>query len=378
MNGYDVLMVERDEAGAVRGRDTVAGILDGAQRRGRLSEAERAARRFETGTDFEVLSAADLVVEAAFEDMGVKKEIFARLDRTTRAGAVLATNTSYLDVDEIARATSRPEDVVGLHFFSPAYVMRLLEVVVGERTAADVVATAFTFGKALGKVCVPAGVADGFIGNRIFIAYRRSADVMMEDGASPYAIDRALVNWGFPMGPYQAGDFAGQDIGWATRKRRAATRDPAERYVRIPDLVCERGWFGRKTGRGFYRYDENSKSGEPDDEILALVAEERARKGITPRDFTEEEIVRRILCTMINEGARAVDDGTARRPADVDVVMVNGYGFPRFRGGPMKAADLTGLPQILEDLRGFAADDPTAYAPARLIEERVKSGRSLV
>jgi 3-hydroxyacyl-CoA dehydrogenase len=180
------------------------------------------------------------------------------------------------------------------------------------------------------------------------------------------------------MGPYQAGDFAGQDIGWATRKRRAATRDPAERYVRIPDLVCERGWFGRKTGRGFYRYDENSKSGEPDDEILALVAEERARKGITPRDFTEEEIVRRILCTMINEGARAVDDGTARRPADVDVVMVNGYGFPRFRGGPMKAADLTGLPQILEDLRGFAADDPTAYAPARLIEERVKSGRSLV
>lgn len=378
MNGYDVLMVERDEAGAVRGRDAVSGILDGAQRRGRLSPEARAARRFEAGTDYEALAAADLVVEAAFEDMGVKKDVFSRLDRVAREGAVLATNTSYLDVDEIARATRRPEDVVGLHFFSPAYVMRLLEIVIGERTAADVTATAFAFGKALGKVCVPAGVADGFIGNRIFIAYRRAADIMMEDGASPYEIDAALREWGFPMGPYEAGDFAGQDIGWATRKRRAALRDPAERYVRIADLVCERGWFGRKTGRGFYRYPEGAPRGEPDEEVLALVTEERASKGIVPRDFTKEEIVRRIVCTMVNEGARAVDDGTARRPSDVDVVMVNGYGFPRFRGGPMKAADLAGLPQILDDLLRFAVDDPAAFTPAGLIEERVAAGLTLV
>lgn len=378
MNGFDVVMVERDEAGAVRGRDAVSGILDGAQRRGRLTDEARAALRFTAGSDYEALRDADLVVEAAFEDMGVKKEIFARLDRVARKGAVLATNTSYLDVDEIARATGRPGDVVGLHFFSPAYVMRLLEVVIGNATAPDVVATAFTFGKALGKVCVPAGVADGFIGNRIFIAYRRSADIMMEDGASPYEIDSALVEWGFPMGPYQAGDFAGQDIGWATRKRRAATRDPAERYVRIPDLVCERGWFGRKTGRGFYRYPEGAKAGEPDEEVLALIAEERARKGITPRNFTKDEIVRRILCTMINEGARALDDGTARRASDIDVVMVNGYGFPRFRGGPMKTADIAGLPAILKDLQTFAADDPAAYAPARLLVDRAGRGMSLV
>ena len=378
IGGHDVLMVERDEAGAIRGRDAVNGILDGAVRRSRLAPEARAARRFEAGTDMATLSEADIIIEAAFEDMGVKKDIFARLDRVARPGAVLATNTSYLDVDEIARATSRPQDVIGLHFFSPAYVMRLLEVVIGAQTAADTVATAFAFGKGLGKVAVPSGVADGFIGNRIFLAYRRSADIMMEDGASPYAIDRALVNWGFPMGPYQAGDFAGQDIAWATRKRRAATRDPSERTVRIPDLICERGWFGRKSGRGFYLYPEGAATGEPDEAVLAIVDDERRRKGIAPRNFTEDEIVRRVLCTMVNEGARAVDDGTARRPSDVDAVMVNGYGFPRFRGGPMKAADIAGLPEILADLERFAADDPVAYTHSSLIEERVRWGTSLV
>ncbi|MBJ3777478.1 3-hydroxyacyl-CoA dehydrogenase NAD-binding domain-containing protein [Acuticoccus mangrovi] len=378
LSGYDVTMVERDDEGAARGRATVEGVLDGSVKRGRLSADKRANMAFSAGSDFADLADCDLVIEAAFEDMAVKKELFGRLGEVARADAVLATNTSYLDVDEIAAASGRAGDVVGLHFFSPAYVMKLLEVVVGEKTAPDVVATAFTVAKRLGKIAVWSGVGDGFIGNRIFLAYRRTADIMMEDGASPYDIDRALVAWGLPMGPYQAADFAGQDIGWATRKRRAATRDPNERYVAIADKVCERGWFGRKTGRGFYLYPEGAKSGVPDPEVLALIEEERRAKGIVPRNFTDEEIVNRILCTMVNEGARAVDAGVARQASDVDVVMVNGYGFPRFRGGPMKAADIAGLPGILDDLKRFAADDATAFAPARLIEECVAAGRPLV
>ncbi|MEM8853749.1 MAG: 3-hydroxyacyl-CoA dehydrogenase NAD-binding domain-containing protein [Pseudomonadota bacterium] len=376
--GYRVQMVERDEAGAARGAATVEQALDGAQKRGRLSPDKRAALSFAAGAHMGTLATADLIIEAAFEDMAVKKDLFRSLDEVAKAGAVLATNTSYLDVNEIAAATNRPGDVVGLHFFSPAYIMKLLEVVVADKTAPDVVATAFAVAKRLGKIGVWAGVADGFIGNRIFTAYRRTADIMMEDGASPYDIDRALVAWGLPMGPYATGDLAGQDIGWAARKRRAPTRDPNERHVRIADLICENGWFGRKTGRGFYRYEEGAKTGAPDEEVLALIEAERARKGVTPRTFSDEEIVRRVIATMVNEGARACEEGIARQPSDVDVVLVNGYGFPRFRGGPMKAADLMGLDTLLSDLKRFAEDDATAFTPSKLIEEAVANGRSLV
>lgn len=376
--GYRVQMVERDADGAARGAATVEKALDGAQKRGRLSEEKRAALSFDAGADMGALSSADLIIEAAFEDMAVKQDLFRTLDQVAKDGAVLATNTSYLDVNEIAAATSRPDDVVGLHFFSPAYIMKLLEVVVADKTAPDVVATAFAVAKRLGKIGVWAGVADGFIGNRIFTAYRRTADIMMEDGASPYDIDRALVAWGFPMGPYATGDLAGQDIGWAARKRRAPTRDPNERYVRIADLICENGWFGRKTGRGFYRYEEGARTGTPDEEVLALIQKERADKGIKARPFSDEEIVRRVIATMVNEGARACEEAIARQPSDIDVVLVNGYGFPRFRGGPMKAADLMGLQTLLTDLNRFAKDDATAFTPSRLIEKAVADGRSLV
>jgi 3-hydroxyacyl-CoA dehydrogenase len=379
LSGYAVTIVERDAAAAERGRKAVAAVLDGAEKRGRLTAEARAGMVFRTSTDYADLALADLVIEAAFEDMDVKRDIFRRLDAVAKPGAVLATNTSYLDVDAIAAVTERPGDVVGLHFFSPAYIMKLVEVVIAAETAPEVTATAFAVAKRLGKIAVPSGNADGFIGNRIFTAYRRTADILMEDGASPYAIDAALRAWGLPMGPYEAGDLAGQDIGWAARKRRAPTRDPAERYVRIPDLVCERGWFGRKTGRGFYRYPEGAKTGEPDDEVLALVAAERERRGISPRDFAPEEIVRRVLLTMVNEGARALEAGIARRASDIDVVLVNGYGFPRFRGGPMKAAEGIGdAAAVLDALSALAREDPVAFRPSGWIEAMAGKGLTLL
>src|SRR6185369_2374182 len=241
-----------------------------------------------------------------FEEMAVKHAVFAELDRVCKPGAVLATNTSYLDIDAIAAGVSRPQDVIGLHFFSPANIMKLLEIVVPARVAADVVATAFELAKKLRKVPVRAGVCDGFIGNRILAKYRQAADAMMEDGASPYEIDEAVRAFGYPMGPYQVTDLAGGDIGWATRKRKAATRDPKARYVQIPDRICERGWFGQKTGRGYYLYPEGARTGTPDPEVLAIIDQERQRAGVQPRRFSSDDILRRYLAAMVNEGANVV------------------------------------------------------------------------
>ena len=250
-----------------------------------MSEEERTARmaRWQGAITYNALDEADLIIEAVFEDMDVKLAVFAELDRVARPGAVLATNTSYLDINRIARATRGPADVLGLHFFSPANIMKLLEVVAGQSTSPDTVATGFELARRLGKTPVRAGVCDGFIGNRILAVHRQAADLMMQDGASPYEIDAAVRAFGYPMGPYQMADLAGGDIGWATRKRRAATRDPALRYVRIPDLLCERGWFGQKSGRGFYLYPDGARQGEPDPEVLALIDEERRRAGGSPR-----------------------------------------------------------------------------------------------
>src|SRR4030095_8859602 len=258
--------------------------------------------------------------------MTVKKAVFAQLDRVCKPGAVLATNTSYLDIDEIAASISRPQDVLGLHFFSPANIMKLLEIVVPRNVTADVVASGFELAKKLKKVPVRAGVCDGFIGNRILATYRLAADYMMEDGASPYQIDKAVRDFGVPMRPSQVSDLAGGDIGWATRKRKAATRDPRARYVHIADRLCERGWFGQKTGRGFYRYPQGASNGTPDPEVAALIDEERVKAGITPRTFTEEEIIRRYLAAMINEGAKVVHERIALRPLDVDVTLLYGHG----------------------------------------------------
>ncbi|MDH6150855.1 MULTISPECIES: 3-hydroxyacyl-CoA dehydrogenase NAD-binding domain-containing protein [Paraburkholderia] len=374
--GLPVTLIERDEAALARGRAHIDKVYDGLIARGRLTAEKKAATmaRCSGSTSYDALAHADLVIEAVFEDLDVKKAVFAELDRVCKSGAVLATNTSYLDIDAIATSISRPADVIGLHFFSPANIMKLLEVVVPKQVSADVVATAFELAKKLRKTPVRAGVCDGFIGNRLLAVYRAAADALMEDGASPYQIDAAVRAFGLPMGPFQVVDLAGGDIGWAARKRRAATRDPNARYVQIADRLCERGWFGQKTGRGFYLYPEGSRGGTPDPEVEAIIDAERARAGITPRSFTDEQIMRRYLAAMINEGANVVHEGIALRPLDVDVTLLYGYGFPRYRGGPMKYADSVGLPTILADIREFAKEDPLFWRPSPLLVDLVERG----
>ncbi|MBD8655783.1 enoyl-CoA hydratase/isomerase family protein [Oxalobacteraceae sp. CFBP 13730] len=378
--GLPVTMIERDDEALARGRKHVEKVYDGLIAKGRITPDAKDATmaRFNGSTWYDALAQADLVIEAVFEDMAVKHAVFAELDRVCKPGAVLATNTSYLDIDQIAAAISRPQDVVGLHFFSPANIMKLLEIVVPAKVADDVVATAFDLAKKLRKVPVRAGVCDGFIGNRILAVYGQAAHAMMEDGASPYQIDKALRDFGYPMGPFQVSDLAGGDIGWATRKRRAPTRDPRARYVQIADRLCERGWFGQKTGRGYYLYPDGARVGTPDPEVEAIIEAERARAGAlsgkAPRSFSDAEIVRRYLAAMINEGANVVHQKIALRPLDVDVTFVHGYGFPRYRGGPMQYADTVGLPTILADIREFAQEDPLFWQPSPLLVELVDKG----
>ena len=357
--GLSVVLVERDEASLGAGRDRLADLLAEALKRGKLSSARHAdivADRLLATVEMAALAEADLVVEAVFESMQVKQDVFRALDRVAKPGAVLATNTSYLDVARIAAVTTRPTDVIGLHFFSPAHVMKLLEIVVPTTAGPDAVATGFALAKRLGKLGVWAGNAEGFIGNRILSAYRRAADQMVEDGASPYAVDDAFRDFGFPLGLYAMQDMAGLDIGWATRKRLAPTRDPAERYVAISDRICERGWLGRKTGCGYYLYE--GKSVAPNPEVEGIVADERRAKGIRARTFTSAEIQERILLAAVNEAAKILDAGVALRAGDIDVVMVNGYGFPRWRGGPLQAANAAGLSWIQARLEALQTGDP--------------------
>ncbi|WP_439587138.1 3-hydroxyacyl-CoA dehydrogenase NAD-binding domain-containing protein [Hydrogenophaga sp.] len=375
--GLPVTMVERDAEAIARGQANVEKVYDALVSKGRMSEAGKSAvmARYTPSTRYEDVRDADLVIEAVFEDIETKKAVFKELDRVCKPGAVLGTNTSFLDIDAIAASISRPQDVIGLHFFSPANVMKLLEIVVPAKASAEVVATAFDLARKLRKTPVRAGVCDGFIGNRIMAVYKQAVDGIMEDGASPYEIDEALRGFGYPMGTFQVADLAGGDIGWATRKRRAATRDPRARYVHVADRLCERGWFGQKTGRGFYLYPQGARTGQPDPEVLAILDEERDKKGIIPRKFTPEEIVRRYMAAMINEGARVVEEGIALRPLDVDVTFLAGYGFPRYRGGPMKYADMVGLDTVLADLQEFSREDPLFWKPAALLERLVAEGK---
>ncbi|ASW07466.1 3-hydroxyacyl-CoA dehydrogenase NAD-binding domain-containing protein [Rhizobium sp. 11515TR] len=336
--GFRVIGVEQTIDAADKGRERIAGLLDKAMQSGRLDAAGREDRlsRLTITADMQQLTQADLVIEAVFDDLTVKTDLFQRLDAIVRADAILATNTSYLDPDAIAAATKLPERVVGLHFFSPANIMRLLEVVKCKNTAPDVLATALTLAKRLGKLPVVSGVTEGFIGNRIFSAYRREAEYMVEDGASPQEIDAALEAYGFPMGPFAVFDMAGLEIAWARRKRQAATRDPAERYVVIADRLCEAGRFGQKTGRGWYAYPNGKRTVDP--EVTAMIEAARAEKGIVPKSFTAEEIVSRLLKAMVDEGEALLAEGIAARASDIDLVMINGYGFPASKGGPMFAA----------------------------------------
>lgn len=369
--GFEVIMIERDAEALEIGGRRVESLFADMIAKGRLGARDRgeAMARFSGGCDYALLGGADLVVEAVFEDLEAKRSVFERLDSACKPGAVLATNTSYLDIAMLAGATKRPADVIGLHFFSPAHIMRLLEIVVPAATASDVVATAFALARRLGKVAVRAGVCDGFIGNRILARYREAADHMVEDGASPYQVDRALRAFGFAMGPFEVSDLAGGDIGWTARKRRAPTRDPLARYVRIADQICERGWYGRKTGRGWYGYTAGSGKGVEDPDVMRIVEEARRAAGITPRAFSDDEIVARYLAAMINEGANVLADGIARRPSDIDVALFNGFGFPRFRGGPMHHADSVGLNTVLSDIETFAQRDPLFWKPSPLLRE---------
>ena len=379
LSGLQVVLLEMNAEAAEAARGRIEGNLSGALKRGKIDQAKFEAltqKALTLAVDYDALAEVDLVIEAVFENMDVKKDVFAKLDAVCKPGAVLATNTSYLDIDEIAATTSRPGDVIGLHFFSPAHVMKLLEIVVADKTAIDVVATGFALGKRLGKISARAGVCDGFIGNRILKHYREAADHMVLDGATPYQVDNALTAFGFAMGPYAVSDLAGLDIGWATRKRLAPTRDPRERIPTYADKLCEGGNFGQKTGKGFYIYEGGKRAGVPNPDALSFIEAERADRGITPRDFTDDEIQRRYMAAMVNEGARVLEEGIARRPLDIDMVFVFGYGFPRFFGGPMKWADIQGLPALLDDIRRFAEEDDFFWKPAPLLEKLVAEGKS--
>ncbi|MCY1668670.1 3-hydroxyacyl-CoA dehydrogenase NAD-binding domain-containing protein [Rhizobium sp. SL86] len=333
--GYAVIGLDQTAEAATTGRERILGIIEKSVASGRLSREAadaQASRLSVTAVDAD-LADADLVVEAVFDDLNVKIDLFRRLDAVLRPEAILATNTSYLNPDEIAAATAIPQRVLGLHFFSPAHIMRLLEVVRCAKTAPDVLATGLAFAKRLKKLAVVTGVTEGFIGNRIFSAYRREAEFLIEDGALPHEIDAALENFGFPMGLFAVYDMAGLEIAWARRKRQAATRDPADRYVPIADRLCELGRFGQKAGRGWYAYPDGKRQVDP--QVTALIEACRAEKGITPQTFSGEEILNRLLSAMAAEGRALLAEGIAARESDIDLVMINGYGFPAHKGGPM-------------------------------------------
>ena len=380
LSGLSVVMLEMSPEAAQAAKDRIAGNLQGALKRGKIDQAgfeHLTEKALTLATEYDALAGADLIIEAVFEEMAVKKEVFRKLDAVAKPGAVLASNTSYLDIDEIASVTSRPADVLGLHFFSPAHVMKLLEVVVGEATAPEVAATGFALGKRLKKIAVRSGVCDGFIGNRILSTYRTAADHMVLDGASPYQIDKVMTDFGFAMGPFAVADLAGLDIGGAVRKRKRAEGLPeGARDSTYVDKLCEDGHFGQKTGTGFYIYEAGKRAGVPNPQVDDLIAAERAEQGITPQDFSDDDILRRYMAAMVNEAAKVVGEGIARRPLDVDMVLLFGYGFPRFNGGPLKWADMVGLEGLLSDIKAYAETDPHFWTPAPLLEQLVAEGRT--
>jgi len=355
--GYDVLLLEQDAAALERGAGRIHAHYDSRVKGGKTKPAVAAAceARLSTSLDWPRISEADLVIEAVFEEMGIKQQVFQRIDTLARPGAVLASNTSYLDLDAIAAATSRPQDVIGLHFFSPANVMKLVEIVRGEASAPDALATGLAVGRKLKKLPVLTGNAFGFVGNRLYAAYRRQCEFMVEEGASPEQVDAALEAFGFAMGQFAVADLSGLDIAWRMRQAQAATRDPAARYVHIADRLCEAGRLGRKTGAGYYRYPEGTSRQQVDPAVVELIAKARSDKGITPRELGAEEIQRRVMLTLVNEAALLLAEGVAERATDVDVVLVNGYGFPRWEGGPVFWACDRGAEALRADLEELAA-----------------------
>jgi len=376
--GMPVSLVEADQASLERGVARMVSIYDGQVKKGKLGASERDHRLglLRPTLSYEAIGQADVVIEAVFESMEVKRGVFVALDRVMKPGAILATNTSTLDVDAIAGFTRRPSDVLGLHFFSPANVMRLLEIVRGRATAPEVLATALRLGKALRKVAVVSGVCDGFIGNRMLEGYTRQAWYLVEEGAAPQQIDRAVQAFGFAMGPFRVGDLVGHDVSLAIRQRRRAER-PGYLCSILPDKLCRLGRLGQKTGGGWYDYPEGPRRPVPSTVVEELITSHRAELAVTPRRIDDSEIVDRLVYALVNEGARILEEGIAARASDIDVVYLTGYGFPPTRGGPMFHADQVGLDQVLRRVQEFARNphgDPTFWTPAPLLERLVESG----
>jgi 3-hydroxyacyl-CoA dehydrogenase len=378
--GIPVTLLEAKQEALDRGVAGIAKQYEGAVAKGKL-KAEDAGKRIALITpslDYAAAAKADLVIEAVFEDLAVKKSVFRALDAVMKRGAILATNTSTLDVDRIAAFTKRPGDVLGMHFFSPANVMKLLEVVNGKKTRADVLATVITLARRIGKTAVVAAVCDGFIGNRMINKYSQQALLLLEEGASPQQVDRALEQFGFAMGPFRMSDLAGNDISWHIRKRHYEEH-PKLRRMRIADRVCELGRFGQKTGLGWYRYEPGKRDAIPDPLIDKIIDEERKALKIVPRKIPDAEIVDRLVYALVNEGARILEEGIAQRASDIDVVYLAGYGFPLQRGGPMFHASLVGLDLVVRRMQEFAANkhgEPEFWKPARLIVRLAAAGKT--
>ena len=369
--GIPVTLIETTQEQIDKGHARVRDTYGFSVKRGSMTEAVREQRMalITPAVGLAAAAEADIVIEAAFEEMGVKREIFGALDTIAKPGAILASNTSYLDLAEIAAVTSRPADVLGMHFFSPANVMKLLEIVRPAGVANDVVATAIGLGRKLGKVPVVVGNCFGFVGNRLLEARTRAAERLLVAGALPHEVDAALTGFGFKMGPFAMSDLAGNDISWRSRKARGKS-------AAVADAICERGWFGQKSGRGYYRYPEGARAGQRDPEVEALIAEVSASKGVTRRSFTTDEILARLLDPMVNEGARILDEGIATRASDIDTVWLNGYNWPAWRGGPMHWAGTVGLDVIVKRLEQQAAESGDAsLEPAPLLRRLAAEGK---
>jgi 3-hydroxyacyl-CoA dehydrogenase len=378
--GIPVKMLEMKQEALDRGLATIAKNYESQVKKGKLKQDKYEQRMslLTTTLSYDDLSDADMVIEAVFEELGVKEAVFKELDRVMKPGAILASNTSTLDVDKIAAFTKRPEDVVGMHFFSPANVMKLLEVVRGAKTSKDVLATVMTIAKKIRKTAVLSGVCDGFIGNRMIEQYGRQGGFLLDEGCTPAQVDKAVEKFGFAMGPFRMGDLAGNDIGWAIRKRRYQEK-PDMKYSKTADLLCEKGRFGQKTGAGWYDYVPGKRDAIPNAEVEQMIAAHRDSLGIKPRKISDEEIVQRLVFSLVNEAAHILEEGIANKASDIDIVYIFGYGFPPYRGGPMNYADEVGLFNVVQAMNRFAQnplDDAAFWKPAPLLAKLAAEGKT--
>jgi 3-hydroxyacyl-CoA dehydrogenase len=375
--GLPVTLVEMNTEALERGLATIRRNYDVSVSKGKLTEAERDARiaRLTPTLSYESIADADLVIEAVFEEMGAKEEVFRRIDALAKPGAILASNTSTLDLNRIAGFTKRPADVVGMHFFSPANVMKLLEVVRGEQTSKEILATVMQVAKTIGKMAVVSGVCDGFIGNRMIEQYFRQAWFMLEEGALPETIDGAIERFGFAMGPFKMSDLAGNDISWAIRKRRYREM-PSLHYPRVADRLCEAGRFGQKTGAGWYDYESGKREPHVSSDVTEMIVDYSSSIGYTRRAIADDEIVERLVYALVNEGAKILTEGIASKASDIDAVYLNGYGFPAWRGGPMFYADTVGLDRVEQAIRRYASQvNGDGWEIAPLLVELAQTGR---